>query len=135
MLEPDRELRIQKAQDANAQLIELADAFERGGLPTEIVGAGGLGTWDITGANPRITEIHAGSYIFMDAFHRALVPGFDPALTVLVDRDLAHRRHGGRRLRPQVDRHRPGRARAGRDAAARCASSTASTSSTRSTRR
>ena len=83
MLEPDRALRIQKAQDANAQLLELADAFERGGLPTEIVGAGGLGTWDITGANPRITEIHAGSYIFMDAFHRALVPGFEPALTVL----------------------------------------------------
>ena len=83
MLEPDRALRIQKAQDANSQLLELADAFERGGLPTEIVGAGGLGTWDITGANPRITEIHAGSYIFMDAFHRALVPGFEPALTVL----------------------------------------------------
>jgi D-serine deaminase-like pyridoxal phosphate-dependent protein len=83
MLEPDRELRIRKAQDSNDQLIELADAFERQGLPTDIVGAGGLGTWDITGANPRITEIHAGSYIFMDAFHRALVPGFDPALTVL----------------------------------------------------
>ena len=55
------------------------------GLATEIVAAGGLGTWDITGANPRITEIHAGSYIFSDAFHRNLVPGFDPALTVLVD--------------------------------------------------
>jgi len=83
MLEPDRELRIRKAQESNAQLIELADAFEREGLATEIVAAGGLGTWDITGANPRITEIHAGSYIFMDAFHRALVPGFDPALTVV----------------------------------------------------
>jgi D-serine deaminase-like pyridoxal phosphate-dependent protein len=83
MLEPDRELRVQKAQAANAELIALADEFDRLGLPTEIVAAGGLGTWDITGANPRITEIHAGSYIFMDAFHRALVPGFDPALTVL----------------------------------------------------
>ena len=83
MLEPDRELRIQKAQASNAELIALADEFDRRGLPTEIVGAGGLGTWDITGANPRITEIHAGSYIFMDAFHRRLVPGFEPALTVL----------------------------------------------------
>ena len=44
---------------------------------------GGFGTWDITGANPRMTEIHAGSYIFMDAFHRNLVPGFEVALTVL----------------------------------------------------
>ena len=33
---------------------------------------GGLGTWDITGANPRITEIHAGSYIFSDACVRSL---------------------------------------------------------------
>jgi D-serine deaminase-like pyridoxal phosphate-dependent protein len=83
MLEPDRALRIEKAQAANAELIELANEFERSGLPTEIVAAGGLGTWDITGANERITEIHAGSYIFMDAFHYRLVPGFSPALTVL----------------------------------------------------
>jgi D-serine deaminase-like pyridoxal phosphate-dependent protein len=83
MLEPDREERVRKAQAANAMLIELADEFVARGLPTEIVAAGGLGTWDITGANPRITEIHAGSYIFSDAFHRNLVPGFNPALTVL----------------------------------------------------
>ncbi len=83
MLEPDRAERVRKAQAANAMLIGLADEFLARGLPTEIVAAGGLGTWDITGANPRITEIHAGSYIFSDAFHRNLVPGFDPALTVL----------------------------------------------------
>jgi D-serine deaminase-like pyridoxal phosphate-dependent protein len=83
MLEPDRALRVQKARAANEALLEVVDAFERRGLPTEIVAAGGLGTWDITGANPRITEIHAGSYIFMDAFHRNLVPGFEVALTVL----------------------------------------------------
>jgi D-serine deaminase-like pyridoxal phosphate-dependent protein len=83
MLEPDRELRVEKTMAANAELIALADEFERRGLPTDIVAAGGFGTWDITGANPRITEIHAGSYIFTDAFHRNLVPGFDVALTVL----------------------------------------------------
>ena len=83
MLEPDREERVRKAKAANAHLLELVDEMERRGLSTEIVAAGGLGTWDITGANPRITEIHAGSYIFSDAFHRNLVPGFDPALTVL----------------------------------------------------
>jgi len=83
MLEPNRELRIEKARAANDALIALVDAFERERLETEIVAAGGLGTWDITGANPRITEIHAGSYIFMDAFHRNLVPGFEVALTVL----------------------------------------------------
>jgi D-serine deaminase-like pyridoxal phosphate-dependent protein len=83
MLEPDRSLRISKTLAANALLLTAVDAFEQHGLATEIVGAGGLGTWDITGANPRITEIHAGSYIFMDAFHRKLVPGFESALTVL----------------------------------------------------
>ena len=83
MLEPDRALRISKAQAANDLLIVAADAFDRAGLCTEIVAGGGLGTWDITGANPRITEIHAGTYVFMDAFHARLVPGFEVALTVL----------------------------------------------------
>jgi D-serine deaminase-like pyridoxal phosphate-dependent protein len=82
MLEPDRELRVSKARTAIASLLQLADALDAKGLCTEIVGAGGLGTWDITGANPRVTEIHAGSYVFMDAFHSRLVPGFSPALTV-----------------------------------------------------
>ncbi len=83
MLEPDRSLRVTKAQAANEVLLGYADEFARRGLTTGIVAAGGLGTWDITGANPRITEIHAGSYIFTDAFHRNLVAGFDVALTVL----------------------------------------------------
>jgi D-serine deaminase-like pyridoxal phosphate-dependent protein len=83
MLEPDRALRVQMCRAANDALLAVVDAYERQGLATEIVAAGGLGTWDITGANPRITEIHAGSYIFSDAFHRNLAPGFDPALTVL----------------------------------------------------
>jgi D-serine deaminase-like pyridoxal phosphate-dependent protein len=83
MLEPDRAVRIAKTKEANALLIEAADAFGRAGHATEIVAGGGFGTWDITGANPRITEIHAGSYIFTDAFHTALMPGFAVALTVL----------------------------------------------------
>jgi D-serine deaminase-like pyridoxal phosphate-dependent protein len=83
MLEPDRALRIEKAHAANAILVGAADDFAAAGLCTDIVAGGGLGTWDITGANPRITELHAGSYIFSDAFHRNLVPGFEPALTVL----------------------------------------------------
>src|SRR4029078_11697166 len=71
-----------KWKTSTSALIDLADAFESEGLATEIVAAGGLGTWDITGANDRITEIHAGSYIFMEPFHRKMLAGFDPALTV-----------------------------------------------------
>jgi D-serine deaminase-like pyridoxal phosphate-dependent protein len=55
---------------ANAALVDFADEFERRGLPAGIIAAGGFGTWDITEANARITEIHAGPYIFTDAFHR-----------------------------------------------------------------
>jgi D-serine deaminase-like pyridoxal phosphate-dependent protein len=92
MLEPDRAARVEKALAANRELVQVADEFERRRLDTTIVAAGGLGTWDITGANPRITEIHAGSYIFSDAFHLNLVPGFEPALTVLA---TVTARHGG----------------------------------------
>lgn len=82
MLEPDRETRVTRTREANGILLDAADAFDASGLSTEVIASGGFGTWDITGANPRITEIHAGSYIFYDAFHRNLVPGFEPALTV-----------------------------------------------------
>jgi D-threonine aldolase len=92
MLEPDRAARIEKARAANRELLRVVDAFEARRLDTTIVAAGGLGTWDITGANPRITEIHAGSYIFSDAFHLSLVPGFEPALAVLA---TVTARHGG----------------------------------------
>lgn len=83
MLEPDRAVRIEKTLAANAILIGMADEFNRSGLNATIVAAGGFGTWDITGANARITEIHAGSYIFNDTFHRNLMPGFEVALTVV----------------------------------------------------
>jgi len=82
VLEPDRSMRVAKTQAANALLLEAVDGFDAAGLDTTIVAAGGFGTWDITGANPRITEIHAGSYIFGDVFHRRLAPGFESALTV-----------------------------------------------------
>ena len=112
MLEPDRALRISKAQAANDLLIAAADAFDRrAGCAPTIVAGGGLGTWDITGANPRITEIHAGTYVFMDAFHARLVPGFEVALTVLGDGHVAVRRHGRAGLRPQGVRPRPRPAR------------------------
>jgi D-serine deaminase-like pyridoxal phosphate-dependent protein len=53
------------------------------GFACEVVSAGGTGTYDITGANPHVTEIQAGSYVFMDNFHGNLVPGFSSALTFL----------------------------------------------------
>jgi D-serine deaminase-like pyridoxal phosphate-dependent protein len=83
MLEPDADQRVRAAAAAMDRLLEAVDAIAAAGIECEIVSAGGTGTYHLTGANPRITEIQAGSYCVMDAFHSALVPDFDVALTVL----------------------------------------------------
>lgn len=83
MREPDRAVRVEKARAAMAYLGEVIDRLASAGFECEVVSAGGTGTYDITGANPRVTEIQAGSYVFMDNFHGSLVPGFSHALTVL----------------------------------------------------
>lgn len=83
MLEPDRGLRISKARAAVDLLSEAVETLRDAGFVSEIVSAGGTGTYDITGGDPRVTEIQAGSYVFMDLFHGSLVPGFSRSLTVL----------------------------------------------------
>lgn len=93
MLEPDREIRVQKQGKAMSDLFEVVDYLAADGLQCEIISAGGTGTYDLTGAHPRVTELQAGSYVFMDAFHGSLIPGFQPALTVLA---TVISRHGPR---------------------------------------
>jgi D-serine deaminase-like pyridoxal phosphate-dependent protein len=83
MLEPDHAVRVKKAKKAMDILGEARDLLEREGFECRVVSAGGTGTYNITGADPRVTEIQAGSYIFMDNFHGSLVPGFSRSLTVL----------------------------------------------------
>ncbi len=83
MHEQDRDVRIQKACTAMDYLGTVIDHLAEAGFPCEVVSAGGTGTYDITGDNPRVTEIQAGSYVFMDKFHGNLVTGFSTALTVL----------------------------------------------------
>ena len=83
MRETDSGVRIKKAHEAMDYLGTIIDDLEGAGFSCEVVSAGGTGTYDITGDNPRVTEIQAGSYVFMDNFHGNLVPGFSRALTVL----------------------------------------------------
>ena len=83
MLEPDREVRIRKAHEAMDVVGETIERLAESGFKSEVVSAGGTGTYDITGADSRVTEIQAGSYVFMDNFHGNLVPGFSKSLTVL----------------------------------------------------
>jgi D-serine deaminase-like pyridoxal phosphate-dependent protein len=90
MLEPDREERIRKARAAMDRVKAAVEALRKAGHGCEVVSAGGTGTYDITGANPLVTEVQAGSYVFMDKFHGNLVPGFSPALTVMATVAIRH---------------------------------------------
>jgi D-serine deaminase-like pyridoxal phosphate-dependent protein len=83
MLEPDRAVRIAKCHAALDYIGSVVTQLKEAGFPCEVVSAGGTGTYDITGNDSRVTEIQAGSYVFMDNFHGNLVPGFSRSLTVL----------------------------------------------------
>ncbi len=83
MLEPDPDLRVRKAHAAMDKLMDAVDFLAQAGFESKVISAGGTGTYNITGAHPRVTELQAGSYVVMDAFHAQLVPGFPVALTVL----------------------------------------------------
>ena len=57
----------------------------------EVVSAGGTGTFDLTGRYPGVTELQAGSYVFMDSSRTDLVPDFAVGLTVLATVISRHR--------------------------------------------
>jgi D-serine deaminase-like pyridoxal phosphate-dependent protein len=64
-------------------LAEAADAFQRAGLPLEIVSSAGTSTLHEALADPVITEIQAGTYALMEADLSGLDLPFRPALTVV----------------------------------------------------
>jgi D-serine deaminase-like pyridoxal phosphate-dependent protein len=75
--------RARKVSEAFAPLVDTCQRLNQVGLPVEIVSAGGTGTYDVTGTCQPVTEIEAGSYVFMDSFYRQVRPEFETALTVL----------------------------------------------------
>jgi D-serine deaminase-like pyridoxal phosphate-dependent protein len=81
--EPDRERRRREVAAAAALLGEAVEALEAAGLEVEVVSAGGTGTYDLIAAEPRISELQAGSYLVMDEYHAAVSAEFEPAVTVL----------------------------------------------------
>ena len=84
VLVPDAAKRTSLAEAALAELGRHRDALAAAGLAPEIVSSGGTGTHDLTGSAPFVTEIQAGSYVFMDGAYRKVRPEFECALTVLV---------------------------------------------------
>lgn len=80
---PDRAERTEKGRSSNEKLAAAAKELAGLGLNMEIVSGAGTGTYDIAAENPGMTEIQAGSYIFMDGTYQKLGLPFNQSLTVL----------------------------------------------------
>jgi D-serine deaminase-like pyridoxal phosphate-dependent protein len=83
VLIPDREKRESLARDAMTELSRHREALASAGLTPAIVSGGGTGTHDLTGAWPGVTEVQAGSYVFMDGAYRKVRSEFECALTLV----------------------------------------------------
>ena len=75
--------KARRVEEAFTPLVDTCQQLTNIGLPADIVSAGGTGTYDITGTTKPVTEIEAGSYVFMDSTYRQVRPEFETALTVL----------------------------------------------------
>jgi D-serine deaminase-like pyridoxal phosphate-dependent protein len=83
MLEPDSVVRLKLATQAMDYAAKVLAAIQKKYPQAKTLSGGGTGTYNITGNHPAVTELQAGSYVFMDSFHGNLVPGFEVSLTVL----------------------------------------------------
>ena len=75
----DPDERRRRVVAAFAPALELRDALAARGLSSTITG-GSTATWD---AVPEVTEVQAGTYVFMDASYRARAARFLPALAMI----------------------------------------------------
>ena len=82
VLVPDSAKRKELAEAAAQALGAHVETLRAAGLAPEIVSSGGTGTYDLTGSVPGVTEIQAGSYVFMDGRYRDVRADFEPALTL-----------------------------------------------------
>jgi D-serine deaminase-like pyridoxal phosphate-dependent protein len=91
--EPDPDVRRAGAARAMGVLRDHVDALRARGHAMEIVSAGGTNTHAMTGADPLVTEIQAGTYAVMDRAYAGLSPTFRSALLLLA---TVVSRHGER---------------------------------------
>jgi D-serine deaminase-like pyridoxal phosphate-dependent protein len=78
---------FQERQAASKRALERAvethDLLRRKGHSVEILSGGSSGTYNIDPLIEGVTEIQAGSYVFMDVEYRRIHRDFEPALSVL----------------------------------------------------
>ena len=85
------EERKKKSENDIAGLLDTASQARKAGLPVEIVTGGSTGTYNIDSGGKRLTELQAGSFVFMDTLYRKIggrsdahvYSDFGPALTVM----------------------------------------------------
>jgi D-serine deaminase-like pyridoxal phosphate-dependent protein len=82
VLVPDAAKRKELAEASGAPRLAPGAALRAAGLAPEIVSAGGTGTFELTGSTEGITEIQAGSYVFMDGRYSDVRSDFETALTL-----------------------------------------------------
>jgi D-serine deaminase-like pyridoxal phosphate-dependent protein len=84
VLLPDEGERAEKATAALEIVRKHVEGIAEAGLAPEIVSVGGTGTFEISTLPEFVTDIQAGSYVFMDGRYSHVLPGrFDCALTLL----------------------------------------------------
>lgn len=83
MFELDRDVRRDNVHNAMGALVRTGEFIRQTGLSVEIISAGGTGTYDLTGSYQGVTEVEAGSYVFMDARYNQLGLPFKQALILL----------------------------------------------------
>jgi D-serine deaminase-like pyridoxal phosphate-dependent protein len=84
------EARKKKSTGDVAAMLETVELCRKSGLPVEIITGGSTGTYNIDTEN-HLTELQAGSYIFMDTLYRQIggkndehvYSDFEPSLSVL----------------------------------------------------
>jgi D-serine deaminase-like pyridoxal phosphate-dependent protein len=93
------ETRLQKSRDAISLALETRDRLRQAGHDLPILSVGSTGTYNIDSDIAGVTEIQAGSYVFMDVEYRQIgsasdnvYTDFSPALTVLAT--VIHRSQG-----------------------------------------
>lgn len=76
--------RDEKARAALTVVGKHVEALAEAGLPPSIVSVGGTGTHAIAAHFPHVTEVQAGSYVFMDGRYQEVMPGqFQSALSMI----------------------------------------------------
>jgi len=77
------EERKKSCHECYKKLIDTVNLIERAGLKIETVSAGATTSFSIAAEYPGITELEAGSYVFMDLLHKMEGIPFNYALSVL----------------------------------------------------